>query len=131
MLWIVSGPTSVGKSTFLASSRCAEITGLPRGTPVFLPAHHPHLDELGATDALYHYNILRPLDLKRQYEQRGLQKGQFAISKATDFNRDPGWNDLTRVETTKKAVVLVAGRQAILQRIRQRQAVESPTLMDG
>jgi 2-polyprenyl-3-methyl-5-hydroxy-6-metoxy-1,4-benzoquinol methylase len=88
------------------------------------------LDELGATDALYHYNILRPLDLKRRYELRGLPKGQSAISKAADFDRDPQWNYLTRVETAKKAVVLVAGRQTILQRIRQRQVVESPALMD-
>lgn len=130
MLWIISGPTSVGKSTFITSPRCAEITGLPCETPVVFPANQSRLDEFGATDVLFHYNTLRPLDLKRCYEQSGLPTGQPAIRKATDFARDRPWNDLIKREVAKKAVVLVTSKQTILQRTSQRHVVESPTLID-
>lgn len=130
MLWIISGPTSVGKSTFITSPRCTEITGLPPETPVVWPATHPRLDEYDATNVLYHYNILRPLDLKRRGEQSQLPNKQLAMSSVTDFTQDPRWNDLIRREIAKKAIVLVSSRQTILQRVRQRQIVESPALID-
>lgn len=128
MLWIVSGPTSVGKSTFITNPRCADITGLPPETPVAWPATYSRLDEHDATDLFYHYNTLRPLHLKHRYETSDLPEKHPVINSATDFGQDPRWNDLIGREIPKKAVVLVAGKQTILQRVRRRQIIESQTL---
>jgi len=37
MLWLVSGPSSVGKSVFIKSERFKELTGLRTSLPVLLP----------------------------------------------------------------------------------------------
>src|SRR5215217_2286916 len=66
MLWIISGPTSVGKSTFLASPRCTELTGLPSGSPVYWPVDNLRAEDLSSVDAYFHYNILRPLKHSRE-----------------------------------------------------------------
>ena len=39
MIWIISGPTSAGKSTFISSPRCAELTGLSPGASCYLADH--------------------------------------------------------------------------------------------
>ena len=126
--WIVSGPTSVGKSTFIASPRCPEITGLPPGTPVVFPKAHSRFGELNSTDVLYHYNILRLAKLKRRYERRGLVEKVAEVATGKDFGKDPGWQDLVGHAATKKAVVLVSSKRTILQRARQREVVEAPAL---
>lgn len=128
MLWIVGGPTSVGKSTFIGSPRCAEITGLPFGTPIVWPAKHSLLDENGRTDLLYHYNILRPPHLKLRAKRPAflkLLKTKPTLRNATDFNQDPRWNDLAARGVDKKAIVLVTSKQTIMQRVRQREVIES------
>jgi 2-polyprenyl-3-methyl-5-hydroxy-6-metoxy-1,4-benzoquinol methylase len=120
----------VGKSTFMASPRCAEITGLPTGTPVVWPATQDRLDEFDgpAPDAFYHFNILRPLDLKRRYEQQGAPKAASAIRSANDFEHERRWVRLNKRPIPKRAVVLVASKQLILERVRKRRTLEHPAL---
>lgn len=123
MLWIVSGPTSVGKSTFMSSPRCAEVTGLELETPVVFPEAQDRLDEVGS-DAFYHYNILRPLALRR----RGLEKGaaQGSLPRGfRDFSGDRRWGNLMRREGRKSAVVLVASQETIMRRVMERRTVET------
>lgn len=124
LLWIVSGPTSVGKSTFMTSSRCCEITGLPPEPPIIFPNTQERLDQLGTTDALYHYNILRPFDLKRHFEHRGAAREAASIRGATDFAGDPQWRNLFRRPGPKKAVVLVTSKRVILERSARREVIE-------
>jgi SAM-dependent methyltransferase len=130
VLWIISGPASVGKSNFIISPRCAEITGLPTGTPVVWPATQNRLDEFDdpAPEAFYHYNILRPLHVKRRYEQRGAPKAGSAIRSASDFGHELRWADLNERPIPKKALVLVASKQLILERVRQRRNHEPSAL---
>jgi SAM-dependent methyltransferase len=111
MLWIISGPSSVGKSTFLTRSRCAAVTGLPAGTPVVWPTAQARLDELGSADAFYHYNILRE-------EARG----------PAGFARDASWRNLVQREVPKRAIILVANKHVLIQRMRQRLIIEHATL---
>ena len=149
MLWIISGPTSVGKSTFLISPRCTEITGLPPGTPVVWPRTSQLLDDYAKSDCFYHYNILRPFHLSFELKSKRSQKGiirnffgrvsgfgalsglirpQSTFDFATDFSLDPVWNDIRRCAISKKAVILVARKQTILKRARQRKIVEHQSI---
>ena len=60
MIWIVSGPSSAGKSHFLDSPRAAELTGLARATRVWFPKQIGPGSPPAGEDAFVHYNILRP-----------------------------------------------------------------------
>ena len=124
MLWIVGGPSSVGKSTFMGSPRCREITGLGSDEPVVFPADHSRLEEGDPgyrPSMLYHYNILRPMWL------RARPRGPTPTGD-TDFGGDLRWHDLMARGLTMQAVVLVANKQTILERARSRETVEDPAL---
>lgn len=128
MMWVISGPTSVGKSTFIKSPRCSEITGLSSQTPIVWAAKHDSLDNFHETNLFYHYNILRPLHLKHRIRRmRGAK--QPTVDTDTSFNQDLPWNDLANREVAKKAIVLVTSKQTIAQRIMQRQTVENSALI--
>ena len=128
LIWVISGPTSAGKSTFMMNPRCAEITGLPPETPVAWPATYSNLDDGDAADSFYHYNILRPLHLEYRSGSTGTLRKQLDMSIATDFGRDPRWSDLTQYAAAKRAIVLVARKRMILHRIRHRQTIERQAL---
>src|SRR5829696_5977283 len=127
MLWIISGPTSVGKSAFIASSRSAEITGLSPATPTVFPSATSQSAELGSIDAFYHYNILRPVLVGRR-ARRAMKKGRDFEIGAIDFDQDAAWTDVAQPAVTKQAIVLVAGKQALIERTRQRERIEDPVL---
>lgn len=128
MLWIISGATSVGKSTFIMSPRCAEITGISNG-PIVFAANPFGLDKWGTSDLLYHYNILRPMALLHENSPHTfMEMKPFQVS-ASDFEKDEPWCDLKSRDIVRKAIVLIANRQTILQRARQRQIIESRILM--
>ena len=124
MLWIISGPSSVGKSEFMANS-CEFIHGFPYKAPI-VRATQPHLlDELEQADLLYHYNILRPLHLKDRARSQRVTKRQSIVPSDTGFQQDPSWSRLVSLDRAKKAIVLVASKQTIVQRVRLRQTVET------
>ena len=140
MLWIVSGPSSAGKSTFLASPRCREITGLGPDAPVRLP-NATGIEAGDLSDSFVHYNLLRPAHRflrlagagkppRRAFLARLLRRGTahpddaaFAQA-AVDFRDDPAWRAVLAVPSAKKAVVLVAGRERIIERVRERREIE-------
>lgn len=130
MLWIVSGPSSIGKSTFIANPRCSEITGLPAQTPLVFPSDHFRLEEYDTTDVLYHYNTLRPISLKSPHGSTGAGVKHATINSDTGFEQDPSWNDLVSRDMSKKAIVLVTSKQLILRRLRQRQTIEDLQSID-
>src|SRR5688500_6437644 len=78
MLWIVSGPSSVGKSTFLESQRCREITGLPMDAPELI-AFEPGIESRSLDNTLFQYNLLGPATLfrRRQAAEARTWKGYF------------------------------------------------------
>ncbi len=141
MLWIISGPSSAGKSRFLLSPRCQEITGLPPGTPVVWPLTSQALDGPLRGDLFYHYDVLRPLTLRSNRKPKGLiwalsaglrlagiRSHTRTAAGLPAFEADPKWKDLTHRDMEKKAVVLVAKKETILRRMRERKIIERKEL---
>jgi hypothetical protein len=131
MIWIISGPTAAGKSTFITSPRCAELTGLAPGTPVVWPTNVSDLDGLGSTDALVHYNILRRIEvnrINRRSEQSSVKNARDGKLSGFDFDRHRPWIKVAKSPQPKKAVVLVASKQTLSQRMGQIRPKEKPEL---
>ena len=126
LIYIIGGPTSSGKSTFIASKRAAELTGLPRGTPVVFPsAQSAGLVQHSGADVFFHYNLLRTIQPNVRQMPRSMKKeGELD---PTEFNKDIAWTELLNLPAPKRAVALVANKQTLLDRIRQRSVVEEPT----
>jgi hypothetical protein len=118
MLWIISGPSSVGKSTFIRSGQGFTLTGLPPETPVLKPKNRPGLDArlLGDTECFVHYNILRPVSLFAKREATSTTLAEQFRTRSTQFNADPWWVEFSERTKKKQAIVLVATRTAILKR---------------
>jgi hypothetical protein len=122
MFWLISGPSSVGKTTFIRSSRCLAITGLSPETPIIKPVNAPGPDARlqSVKDCFVHYNILRPISL---FAKRGAQETS-AIeeyrARSVRFADDPWWLGFAQAATEKKALVLIANRAGILERARNR-----------
>lgn len=123
MLWIISGPSSVGKSSFISSPRCAELTQLPPGTPVLFPHTAAPLDQDYAPNFFLHYNILRPANMKPQWDAAGRVQ-EPGINTSTVYNQDPEWNLVSRHAMAMRAIVLAATPTTILNRVRERQIFE-------
>src|SRR5688500_3684550 len=98
MIWIVSGPTSGGKSTFMDSRRCEQVTGLPRLTRVWFPKEIGPGSPPPGTDALIHYNILRPF--QKAEDPRDVKVD------ARLFESDPKWHAIVDLPGKKRAVVI-------------------------
>jgi len=154
MLWLISGPSSVGKSVFLRSHRFEELTGLRPGVPVFMgPALASNRVDLPLGDYIVHYNMLRPVTVKtktpsqpvhwrpvsqffRQVKTRTKQmRGKTEPAQVSpteqlgiDFDADRAWNVICQQDVEKKAIVLVAKRRTLLQRSANRQVIESTGL---
>jgi hypothetical protein len=129
MIWIISGPTTSGKSTFIMSARCAELTGLAPGTPVVWPYTASDLDALASTDVLFHFNIMRSRELNR-LKPRGSpsatgNSGHDEL-RGFKFDRYGGWSRVAKSSLPKKAVVLVASKQTLSQRMAQVRIKERP-----
>ena len=117
MIWIVSGPSSAGKSFFLESPRARELTGLPPSTRVWFPKEigpgAPRADE----DAFVHYNILRPF-------QRTPRPADVAVGPRL-FEGDKQWRSICALPGEKKAVIVMADRATLLARVAARAEIES------
>lgn len=118
MLWIISGPSSVGKSTFIRSEQGLTLTGLPPETPVLKPKNRPGLDArlLGDAECFVHYNILRPVSLFAKREATTTTSAEQFRTRSTQFNADPWWVEFSERTDKRQAVILVANRIAILRR---------------
>jgi len=128
VLWIISGPTSVGKSTFMMSPRCAELTGLPLGAPIAWPGLSTNLEHTDLTNTFYHYNILRPLQQQFRLNRVAQRRGESVPARSVGFGQDQPWAELMRHGAPKQAVVLLADKRTILDRIWQRNTIEDPDL---
>ena len=122
MLWIISGPSSVGKSTFIKSEQFFALTGVRADAPVLKPKNQPGLDPrlLGEADCFVHYNILRPVSLFAKREANAQTPDDQFRARSTQFEKDPWWTEFSARTGDKRAVVLVANRGVILHRVANR-----------
>src|SRR5436309_9657164 len=121
MLWIISGPTSVGKSTFIQSKQFPALTGFrPKKKlvikPMDVPANDPQL--FADADCIVHYNMLRPVSLFARSEATEATSPREYQTRSLEFTADPWWNEFSRLakDKPKRAVVVVGNLAAILER---------------
>jgi len=149
MIWIISGVSSCGKSTFIKSPRAKEITGLGLGTPVIFPFSGFERLSKGATEVFFHYNLMRPLffilrekplirlwlTLSRLSLVPSLWGGPRldweAISEKWIFSRDPIWSEFRGLRQARQTVVLATSLSTLLSRIELREPVEKKELCRG
>lgn len=120
--WIVSGPSSAGKSTLMASPRCGELTGLGADAPIVF-AFESNLRERELRGALFHYNILRP-GWEFNHAANGSASHEQLMRAATDFRSDPGWTAFMENPVRKRAIVLRTDREVLLPRVKARIEIE-------
>jgi hypothetical protein len=129
VIWIISGPTNAGKSTFIRSPQCSSLTSLPIDAPAIFPFASTRFLTTRDQGCLYHYNILRSADI----QQRRAARGEPISPKPyhyTDFDQDLKWREIVSVPTAKAAIVLVIDRKTLLERAVRRQIVEYRTTTD-
>jgi SAM-dependent methyltransferase len=129
MIWIISGPTAAGKSTFIMSPRCAELTGLAPSTPVIWTVAASELGRFASTDVLFHYNILRLTGLrrlKRDHARTQMEDIGEGTLRGFKFDRHAAWNTVATSPYPKKAVVLVVSKQTLSERMGQARPKEWP-----
>src|SRR2546423_3543095 len=120
MLWIISGPTSVGKSAFIRSEQFSALTGLRPKTlvlkPMDVPASDPRL--FREVDCIVHYNMLRPVSLFAKHEANKETAQREYQTRSTQFTADPWWKEFSHLarDKQKRAVVVVASAAAIVER---------------
>jgi len=139
--WIISGPSSAGKTTFVRSGAFEEIAGLPRDVAMIHPRMLIFGRELAPPPRVLHYNILRPFKLIRKRVYDGVPKrvglpslrrfwlrafwtpSTRFLEEMWDYSIDPGldlWRDLVGREEPMNAVVLVSTPAELQRRVRRR-----------
>ena len=104
------------------SPRCAELTGLAPETRVMWGSKTDKLDQFASTDALFHFNIMPLRELKRlirQHTQTATKESGNDQRRDFGFAQIGEWESVTTSSPPKKAVVLVASKQTISQRMAQ------------
>ena len=112
MIWIISGPTCSGKSTFLTSPAKKQYTDISPSAPVIFPRNVTEPRSFAKYDFYYHYNILK-------YANQLLRKDLLKSENYLEFN-DPMWINLLSQNSGKKAIVLVAPRSVLESRLSSR-----------
>ena len=108
-LWLVSGPTSAGKTRLINSPRIRELTGLGEDAPVLHPNDLTRKLRL-SRDTVLHYNLLRPA-------QRSVQKGGQPVH---DFGIDRKLGQALALDAERRALILVASKAKLTERSGQR-----------
>ena len=125
LIWLICGPSSAGKSTFIQSEKCKEITSFPENTPTIM-AHTFQSNQVLNPETILHYNMLQTETLWEKmigiFSKNGSKKTEF------DFEKIPSWTSIKRARADIKAVVLVCSRDTLLKRIKKRKFVEAKGL---
>ena len=151
---MISGPSSCGKSTFIENFPLRKVGFPSENLPVFFPNKLLRQDSPGDyQNAILHYNILRPYPLydesrSDQYVKNGYNKyikkltsflwknkqqhhSWEELKSAWDYQRDPFFAYLNKLEIQLKVIVLVANKDLIKQRMRKRSLLEERRFSDS
>ena len=133
MLWIIAGPSSSGKSTFLDSPALTEITGLPSTTTALFArvGVAEQVDRL--KDYYFHYNFLRFLEpaLKNPGATEIWGITVPAPGVGFDYALDTTWDQMASLAMPKKAIVLVISRSLLMERVAVRTVIEPRNIQPG
>lgn len=149
MLWIVSGPSSIGKSTFIDSQVCRNVTNLTTKTPILFAYEFVSDNLRTETDHFMHYNILRPV--QRRYSrnrktqtERILPRNLWSVIRRhrraargtklvhqVSFDDDPAWQNIVASPARKRAIVLVANYDELMRRVERRIVKENRVAKGG
>jgi len=106
-LWVISGPSSAGKTHLLDSERLREITSLDPDAPILFPAKLE--DEISLErDSYLHYNLLRPAQQAVNADRDPAE--------ALDFGQDEAWAKVLAADANVRAIVLVADAETLRNR---------------
>ena len=146
-MWIISGPSSVGKSTFIESDKAVKITTISKEAPVIFPK-----DQIGKvyklnSDFYMHYNILRPCHMIEYFQQTSSKYSRlltlffrklFATEQQNghwdhikgfwNYEIDTKWVEIAHADVPKKAIVLVTNLNTLLKRVKNRKIIEKNCL---
>lgn len=150
-VWIVSGPSCCGKSTFIEKIPFEKVGFPSADLPVFFPAQLLRGESIGKyQDVILHYNILRPYRIysearsksgngyhkyiKRLFTFWRKSKGQSytweELKPSWDYQKDSLFVYLNKLGVHLKAVVLVANKHLVKQRMQKRKLVEKSWVSD-
>ena len=124
-LWVVCGPSSVGKSTFIESGHGMGYMGISSDVS-FIPAYQwQRLNNVTDPVSIYHYNMLRMLEGSSRDDKHGKVVEQTRYGDTQVFCEDPGWKVVLDYDGPKKVIVLVTSQQELLRRVKKRTIIES------
>ena len=141
-MFIISGPSSVGKSHFIQSGYAAIITGLAADAPVYIPGEGIPTPLPNNRDCFVHYNINRPAHFIKCFDLKNnlinkikytkwifiniFKKGYYwkSVKKIWNYELDPIWRQLVSEPFIIEAIILIAREEILLERIQNRIFVE-------
>lgn len=139
-MWLICGPSSVGKSTFIESGKAAHFANLPNNTPTKFPVEFESDLFIPNSDFFLHYNILRPYHfidnstkysdfvnrLKRFFflEHHSSTEWEY-IKSSWVYQKDTSWRNILNTKYAKKAIILVSTKNIIIERTKQRLIIEN------
>jgi len=134
MIWIISGPSCVGKSSFIQHGYVEQFTGLPSSIPTIFPLTLECSQNLPKT-FFFHYNILRPYRIVTKkhtwkvFFKSFLNKIHifpkiFSNYYFSIYKKDLPWQKLLKINIPKRAIILVTGKEELLRRAGSRSLFE-------
>lgn len=134
-MWIISGPTCVGKSTFIKNKKYLDLTDLHPGTQVLFPKdlfkEHISINE----DFILHYNFHRLFydEMRKSTPIKRFLRFLRILSedenlteklKNVEFSNDIHWRQILRFPAQKKAIVLLANANELKYRVSRRRVTK-------
>ena len=103
IMWIICGPSCIGKSTFLKSKRCVEITNLPpKKVPIILTDEYSKSSKPDNINCYLHLGV----DF---FEGSNLSPSFFYV-----------YRKIMKTRTHKKAIILATSKEILLERLKKR-----------
>jgi len=115
MIHIISGPSCAGKSTLLDNAKIYSITNVSSKQAVVFPYEIDSNNRNIQDGCFIHYNLLRTANRVRANIEFN-NKARLMY----DFMLDPAWVTITKAPQTKKAIILIASRSVLEQRMSSR-----------
>lgn len=124
MLTLLCGPSSSGKSTIYTSGTLARYLGMDT-LPAIKFAYEfdgdgNPLAQGSPADCIVHYNMMRPLEALRTMGQRPMSE----LYDRWSFSLDLAWSKIVSLPGPKQALVLVASKDVLLDRVSARRDIE-------